>query len=39
MIEAYLKDEKERAALGIPALPLNPQQTADLCKLIQKPLK
>ncbi len=39
MIEAYLKDERERAALGIPPLPLNPQQTSDLCRLLQKPPK
>ncbi|MGE5664146.1 MAG: aconitate hydratase B, partial [Deltaproteobacteria bacterium] len=39
MIEAYLKDEQERAAQGIPPLPLNPQQTSDLCRLLQKPPK
>ncbi|MBI5576316.1 MAG: bifunctional aconitate hydratase 2/2-methylisocitrate dehydratase [Deltaproteobacteria bacterium] len=39
MIEAYLKEEKERAGLGIPPLPLNPEQTAGLCKLLQKPPK
>jgi aconitate hydratase 2/2-methylisocitrate dehydratase len=39
MIEAYLQAEKERAKLGIPALPLTPDQTADLCKLLQKPPK
>jgi len=37
MIEAYLMHEKERNAQGIPALPLNPEQTADLCKLLQSP--
>ncbi|MDX9708321.1 MAG: bifunctional aconitate hydratase 2/2-methylisocitrate dehydratase [Trichloromonas sp.] len=37
MIEAYLKHEEERKAQGIPALPLNPEQTADLCKLLQAP--
>ena len=37
MIEAYLKHEEERKAQGIPALPLNPEQAADLCKLLQAP--
>ncbi|MBT0652979.1 bifunctional aconitate hydratase 2/2-methylisocitrate dehydratase [Geomobilimonas luticola] len=39
MIEAYLQHEKERASQGIPALPLNPEQTAELCKLLVKPPK
>ncbi|WP_243371210.1 bifunctional aconitate hydratase 2/2-methylisocitrate dehydratase [Geotalea sp. SG265] len=37
MIEAYLAHEAERKAQGIPALPLNPEQTADLCKLLENP--
>ncbi len=37
MIEAYLRHEEERNAQGIPALPLNPEQTADLCELLQSP--
>jgi len=37
MIEAYLAHEAERAAQGIPALPLNPEQTTDLCKLLEAP--
>ncbi|MRR35183.1 aconitate hydratase B, partial [bacterium] len=37
MIEAYLAHEAERKAQGIPALPLNPEQTADLCNLLQNP--
>ena len=37
MIEAYLKHEEERNSQGIPALPLNPEQAADLCKLLQAP--
>ncbi len=37
MIEAYLKHQEERNAQGIPALPLNPEQTAELCKLLQAP--
>src|SRR5512147_2687644 len=39
MIEAYLMHEKERAAQGIPALPLTPEQTTELCKLLVKPPK
>ena len=30
MLQAYLEHTAERAALGIPALPLSPRQTADL---------
>ena len=37
MIEAYLAHEKERAAQGIPALPLTPKQTTDLCELLVNP--
>ncbi len=37
MIEAYLMHEKERNSQGIPALPLNPEQTTALCELLQKP--
>ncbi|WP_305043798.1 bifunctional aconitate hydratase 2/2-methylisocitrate dehydratase [Geoalkalibacter sp.] len=37
MIDAYLKHQAERNAQGIPALPLNPEQTAELCKLLQNP--
>jgi aconitate hydratase 2 / 2-methylisocitrate dehydratase len=39
MIEAYLAAEKERNAMGIPALPLTPEQTAELCKLLENPPK
>src|SRR5450631_1163809 len=39
MIEAYLQHEKERAKQGIPALPLTPEQTTDLVKLLVKPPK
>jgi aconitate hydratase 2/2-methylisocitrate dehydratase len=39
MIEAYLMQEAERKALGIPALPLTPEQTAELGKLLVKPPK
>lgn len=37
MIEAYLAHEAERAAQGIPALPLTPEQTAGLCELLVNP--
>jgi len=37
MIEAYLRHEEERNAQGIPALPLNPEQTTQLCDLLQSP--
>jgi len=37
MIEAYLQHEAERNAQGIPALPLNPAQTKDLCELLVNP--
>ena len=37
MIQAYRAHEAERQAQGIPALPLNPEQTAELCALLQAP--
>ena len=37
MIEAYLKHEAERKALGIPAKPLEPAQTKELVKLLEAP--
>ncbi len=37
MIEAYLKHEEERNAQGIPALPLSPEQTGELCALLENP--
>ena len=37
MLEAYRKAAAERAALGIPPLPLNAQQTADLVELLKNP--
>ncbi len=39
MTEQYLKHEAERKAMGIPALPLNSEQTEDLCKLLENPEK
>jgi len=37
MIEHYLKHEAERRALGIPPLPLNREQTRELCALLEAP--
>lgn len=37
MIDAYLKHEQERNAQGIPALPLNPEQAQELCRLLENP--
>ncbi len=39
MIEAYLKHEAERKAQGVPPKPLDPDQTRELVKLLQKPPK
>ena len=35
MIEVYLKHEAERKAQGIPPKPLDPEQTRDVCKLLE----
>lgn len=37
MLEAYRQHVAERAALGIPPLPLNAEQTAALCELLKQP--
>ncbi len=37
MLEAYRKHVAERAAQGLPALPLNPEQTVALVELIKTP--
>ena len=37
MLESYRQHAAERAALGIPPLPLSAQQTADLIDLIENP--
>jgi aconitate hydratase 2/2-methylisocitrate dehydratase len=37
MLEAYRQHVAERAALGIPPLPLTAQQTADLIELLKAP--
>ena len=39
MLEQYLKHEEARNAKGIPALPLNADQTKDLCDLLQNPIQ
>ncbi|NOU61199.1 bifunctional aconitate hydratase 2/2-methylisocitrate dehydratase [Marinifilum caeruleilacunae] len=39
MLEQYLKHEEARNAKGIPALPLNADQTKDLCELLQNPIQ
>ena len=39
MLSAYREHVKERAALGIPPLPLTAQQTADLIELLKAPPK
>ena len=39
VLENYRQQAAERAALGIPALPLSPQQTADLVELFKNPPK
>ena len=39
MIEAYLNHVEERKALGVPAKPLDAEQTKELVKLLQKPPK
>ena len=37
MLSAYRQQVEERAKLGIPALPLNAQQTSELCELLKNP--
>ncbi|MBW4550392.1 MAG: bifunctional aconitate hydratase 2/2-methylisocitrate dehydratase [Aphanocapsa sp. GSE-SYN-MK-11-07L] len=37
MLETYRQHVANRAALGIPPLPLTPQQVADLCELLKQP--
>ena len=39
MLETYRKHVAERAAMGIPPLPLSTQQTADLIELLKNPPK
>ncbi len=37
MLESYRKHVEERATVGIPPLPLNPQQMAELAELLKNP--
>ena len=37
MLESYFKNETERQKQGIPPLPLSPEDTAEVCKLLEKP--
>ncbi|MFY8173640.1 bifunctional aconitate hydratase 2/2-methylisocitrate dehydratase [Planktothrix agardhii] len=37
MLQAYRQHAEERAQLGIPPLPLNAEQTAELCELLKNP--
>jgi aconitate hydratase 2 / 2-methylisocitrate dehydratase len=37
VIDAYAKHEAERKAQGIPAKPLDPDQTREVCKLLEDP--
>jgi len=37
MLESYFKQEAERQKLGIPPLPLGPEQTAEVCRLLERP--
>lgn len=37
MLERYFEHEKERQKQGIPPLPLNPDQTTEICRILEKP--
>ena len=37
MLDAYFKHAGEREALGIPPLPLSPEDTAEVCRLLENP--
>ncbi len=37
IMEGYLKHEEERKAQGIPPLPLDPEQTQNVCQLLESP--
>lgn len=39
MLESYLKHEAERQKQGISPLPLGPEETEELCRLLENPLK
>lgn len=37
MLDSYLKHESERHSQGIPPLPLSPEVTMEVCRLLEKP--
>jgi len=37
MLESYFKQKTERLKQGIPPLPLNPEETEEVCKLLENP--
>ena len=37
MLESYLKHKDERSALGIPPLPISPDETAEVCRALENP--
>ena len=37
MLDSYLQNEAKRQKLGIPALPLSPEQTVEVCQLLENP--
>lgn len=37
MLESYFQNETERREKGIPALPLDPEQTEEVCRLLENP--
>lgn len=37
MLDTYFNQETERKAQGIPPLPLNPNETAEVCRLLENP--
>ena len=39
MLESYFKHETERQKQGVPPLPLCPEDTAEVCELLEKPLE
>ncbi len=39
MMQDYLKHVEERKAQGIPPLPLSPEFTAEVCKMLENPAK
>ena len=37
MLESYFHQESERLKLGIPPLPLSPEEIAEVCRLLENP--